>query len=65
MLFVTHHAPRVFPSLLICPKDTARFGEASSPNNVIEVVIAVEKQKAPADGLKTSVGAGLGDFEVS
>jgi hypothetical protein len=32
-----------FLSLVICPKDTARFGEASSPNDVKEVVIVVEK----------------------
>jgi hypothetical protein len=40
----------LFLSLVICPKDTARFGEASSPNDVIEVVIVGGKQKAPADG---------------
>jgi hypothetical protein len=49
-----------FLSLFICQKDTARFGEASSPNDVIEVVIVVEKQKAPADGLRTPVGVGVG-----
>jgi hypothetical protein len=48
-----------FLSLFICQKDTARFGEASSPNDVIEVVIVVEKQKAPADGLRTPVGVGV------
>jgi hypothetical protein len=31
-------------SLFICPKDTARCGEASSPNDVIEDVIVGEKQ---------------------
>jgi len=40
-----------FLSLFIYPKDTARCGEASSPHDVIEVVINGEKQKAPADGL--------------
>jgi hypothetical protein len=40
-----------FLSLFICPKDTARCGEASSPHDVIEVVIDGEKQKAPAGGL--------------
>jgi hypothetical protein len=39
-----------FLSLFICPNDTARFGYASSPNDVIEIVIVGEKQKAPADG---------------
>jgi len=37
-------------SLFIYPKDTARCGEASSPNHVIEFVIVGGKQKAPADG---------------
>jgi hypothetical protein len=32
-----------FLSLFICPKDTARCGEASSPHDVIEVVIVGEK----------------------
>ena len=49
-----------FLSLFICPKDTARCGEASSPNDVIEVVIVGEKQKAPTDGLRTPVGVGVG-----
>ena len=47
-------------SLFICPKDTARCGEASSPNHVIEVVIVGEKQKTPADGLRPPVGVGVG-----
>jgi hypothetical protein len=34
-----------FLSLFICPKDTARGGEASSPHDVIEVVIAGENKK--------------------
>jgi hypothetical protein len=46
-------------SLFICPKDTARCGEASSPHDVIEVVIVGEKQKAPADGLRYLPGPGL------
>jgi hypothetical protein len=33
-----------FLSLFICPKDIARCGEASSPNDVIDVVIVGEKQ---------------------
>jgi hypothetical protein len=33
---------RFFLSLFICQKDTARFGEASSLNDVIEIVIVVE-----------------------
>ena len=49
-----------FLSLFICPKDTARCGEASSPHDVIEVVIIGEKQKDPADGLRTPVGVGVG-----
>jgi hypothetical protein len=57
-LFVTHHAPRVFPLVVFCPKDTARCGEASSPHDVIDVVIAGENTKAPAGGL-TPAGAGL------
>jgi hypothetical protein len=36
-----------FLSLFICPKDTARCGEASSPHDVIEVVIIGEKTKRP------------------
>jgi hypothetical protein len=52
----------LFLSLFVCPKDTARCGDASSPHDVIEVVIAGEKQEAPADGLRTPVGAGVGDF---
>jgi len=46
--------------LFICPKDTARCGEASSPNHVIEVVIVGEKQKTPADGLRPPDGVGVG-----
>jgi hypothetical protein len=34
----------LFISLFICRKDTARFGEASSSNDVIEVVIMDEKK---------------------
>ena len=49
-----------FLSLFICPKDTTRCGEASSPHDVIEVVIVGEKQKAPADGLRTPAGSELG-----
>jgi hypothetical protein len=51
-----------FLSLFIRPKDTARCGDGSSPHDVIEVVIACEKQKAPADGLRTPVGVGIGAF---
>ena len=51
-----------FLSLSICPKDTDRCGEASSPYDVIEVVIVGEEQKAPADGLRTPVGVGVGAF---
>ena len=47
-------------SLFICPKDTARCGEASSSNDVIEDVIVGEKQKSPANGLKLPVGSELG-----
>jgi hypothetical protein len=49
-LFVTHPKFAVFLSLFVCPKDTAWFGDASSPNDVIEFVIVGGKQKAPADG---------------
>ena len=52
----------LFLSLFICQKDTDRFGEASSPNDVIVVVIVVGKQKAPTDGLRKPVGAGVGDL---
>ena len=41
-------------SLLICQKDTARFDEASSPNDVIDMMIVYEKQKSPADGVKNT-----------
>jgi hypothetical protein len=51
-----------FLSLFIYPKDTARCGEASSPHDVIEVVIVGEKQKDPTDGLRTPVGVGVGFF---
>jgi len=34
-----------FLLLFICQKDTARCGEASSPHDVIDVVIYVGKQK--------------------
>jgi hypothetical protein len=53
---------KFFLALFICPKDTARCGETSSPHDVIEVVIAGEKQKAPADGLRTPAGVGVGAF---
>jgi len=53
-----------FLLLLICQKDTARFDEASSPNDVIDIVIDIEKQKTPADGLRTPVGVGFGFFGV-
>ena len=49
-----------FLSLFIYPKDTAQFGEASSPHDVIEVVIVGEKQKTPSDGLRPPVGVGVG-----
>jgi len=49
-----------FLSLYICPKDTARCGEVSSPHDVIEVVIVGEKQKAPAYGLGYLSGSELG-----
>ncbi len=49
-------------SLFICPKDTARCGEASSSNDVIEDVIVGEKQKSPANGLRLPVGVGVGVF---
>jgi hypothetical protein len=51
-------------SLLICQKDTARFDEASSPNDVIDIMIVFEKQKSPADGLRTPAGVGFGFFGV-
>ena len=54
--------PRFFLSLLICPQDTARCGDGSSPHDVIDVVIVGEKQKAPADGLRTPVGVGVGGW---
>jgi hypothetical protein len=38
-LFVAHNASR-FLSLLIRPKGTVRCGDASSPHDVIEVVIS-------------------------
>ena len=50
-----------FLSLFVCPKDTARCGDDASPHDVIEVMISGEK-KAPADGLRTPVGAGVGVF---
>jgi len=34
-----------FLSLFIFPKDTSRCGDASSPHDVIDVVIVREKQK--------------------
>jgi len=52
-----------FLSLFICPKDTIRCGEASSPHDVINVVIDDGKQKAPTDGLRTPFGAGVVAFE--
>jgi hypothetical protein len=52
-----------FLSLYVYPKDTVRCGDASSPQDVIEVVIAGEKQKAPADDLRTPVGVGVGGLE--
>ena len=48
-----------FLSLFICPKDTARCGETSSPHDVIDVVINGGKQKAPAGGLRHLSGLGL------
>jgi hypothetical protein len=51
-----------FLSLFVCPKDTARRGEVSSPHDVIEVVISGEKQKAPAEDLRSPVGVGVGAF---
>ncbi len=53
-----------FVLLFNCPKDTAQCGEASSPHDVIEVVISGEKQKNPADGLRTPVGVAKYDFEL-
>ena len=50
----------LFLLFFICPKDTARCGEESSLHDVIEVVIVVKKRKAPADGLMTTVGVGVG-----
>jgi hypothetical protein len=50
----------LFLSLFICLKDTTRCGEASSPDDVIEVVIVGGKQKAPTDGLGIPVGAKVG-----
>jgi hypothetical protein len=55
----------LFLALFICPKDTARCGEASSPHDVIEVVIVGEEQKAPADGLRTPVRVGVGGLWAS
>ena len=52
----------LFLSLLICPQDTARCGDGSSPHDVIDVVIVGKKQKAPADGLRTPVGVGVGGW---
>jgi len=46
-------------SLFICPKDTARCGEASSPHNVIDVVINGRKQKTPAGGMGYLPGLGV------
>jgi len=40
-----------FLSLFICPKNTAGGGEASSPHDVIDVVIDGGKQKTPAGGM--------------
>jgi len=51
-------------SLLICQKDTARFDEASSPNDVIDMMIVYEKQKSPADGVRTPAGVGFGFWGV-
>jgi len=49
-----------FLSLFICPKDTARCGEASSPHDVIDVVIYFGKQKTPAGDLWHLPGSELG-----
>src|SRR3972149_813089 len=49
--YVNHLVPRVFLPWLICTQDTDRSGEASSPHDVIDVVIDGGKQKAPAGGL--------------
>jgi hypothetical protein len=43
--------PGVLFLWLICAKDTDGGGEASSPHDVIDVVIDGENKKAPAGGL--------------
>jgi len=43
-----------FLSLLICQKDTARFDEASSPNDVIDIVIDIETTKIPGKWFKNT-----------
>jgi len=53
----------VFLSLLICPKDTVPLDDVSSPNDVSELVIVIEKQKSPTDGFRTPVGVEFGVFK--
>jgi len=48
-----------FLSLFICPKVTARCGEASSPHDVIDGVIVGRNKKAPAGDLRHLPGPGL------
>jgi hypothetical protein len=61
-MFVYHSsgASGFFLPLFIYPKDTSQCGEASSPHDVIEVVIVGKKQKTPSDGLRPPVGVGVG-----
>ena len=49
-----------FLSLFICPKDTARCGETSSPHDVIEVVIIGEKKRPDRWFEDTCRGRSLG-----
>jgi hypothetical protein len=49
---------------LICPKDTVPLDDVSSPNNVSELVIVIEKQKSPTDGFRTPVGVEFGVLRV-
>jgi hypothetical protein len=49
----------LFLSLFICPKDTARCGDVSSHDDVIEVVIYGGLQKSPGRWFGHLPGLGL------
>jgi hypothetical protein len=52
----------MFSLLLICSQNIVGFGEMSSPNNVIDVVIDGGKQKSPGRRSVTPAGAEVSDF---